>query len=88
MLAQLLDFLVVCDLLKANFSGDLPVDAEDRRDLFLCQEEDLEHEVVAFVGAAAHAGLTHQDDARQQDCFEGHDGAEKREVADRSDAGG
>lgn len=65
-------------MLKADSSGDLTVHAEDCCDLFLCEEEDLEHEVIAFFGAAAHAGLTHQDDAGQQDRFEGHDGAEER----------
>ncbi len=31
-----------------------------------------------FLGAAAHARLTHEDDARQQDGFECYEGAEKR----------
>jgi hypothetical protein len=77
-LAQLLDFFVGCDLLKTDFSSDLPVYAEYRRNFLLCQEEDLEHEVIAFVGAAAHAGLAHQDHARQQNRFKGYDGPEKR----------
>ena len=77
-LAELLEFLFVGDALQADLSGDLAVHAEYGGDLFFCQEEDLQHEVIAFLGASAHAGLTHEDDAREQDCFEGYEGAEKR----------
>jgi hypothetical protein len=78
-LAELLELLVVGDAVQADLSGDLAVHAEDGGDFFFCQEEDLQHEVVALLGTAAHAGLTHEDDARQQDCFQGYEGAEKRE---------
>jgi hypothetical protein len=78
-LAELLDFFIVCDEVKANFSRYLPVHAKDGCDLFLCQKEDLKHELIAFFSAPAHARLTHQDDARQQDCLERHDRAEKGE---------
>lgn len=78
-LAELLEFLIVGDALQADLSGDLAVHTEDGGDLFFCQEEDLKHEVIAFLGAAAHARLTHEDDARQQDGFERYECAEKRE---------
>ena len=77
-LAELLELFVVGDALQADLSGDLAVHAEYGGDLFFCQEEDLQHEVIAFLGAAAHARLTHEDDARQQDGFECYEGAEKR----------
>jgi hypothetical protein len=78
-LAELLELLIVGDALETNLSGDLAVHTEYGGDLFFCQEEDLEHEVIAFLCAPAHARLTHEDDARQQDGFEGYECAEKRE---------
>ena len=64
---------------RPDFSGDLAVHAEQGGDLFFLSRRRIwSDEVIAFVGASAHAGLTHQDDARQQDCFEGDDRAEKR----------
>jgi hypothetical protein len=78
-LAELLEFLIVGDALQTDLSGDLAVHAEYRGDLFFCQEKDLKHEVIAFLGAPAHARLTHEDDAGKQDGFERYEGAEKRE---------
>jgi hypothetical protein len=75
----LLDFLVVCNEWEADFSGDLAIHAEDGRDLLFAEEEDLKHEMIAFFCASAHAGLAHEDDACEEDCFECHDGAEKGE---------
>src|SRR5580693_8207633 len=78
-LAELLELLIVGDALQTDLSGNLAVHSEYGGDLFFCQEEDLKHEVIAFLGAPAHARLTHEDDARQQDGFERYEGAEKRE---------
>jgi hypothetical protein len=78
-LAELLELLIVGDALQADLSGDLAVHTEYGGDLFFCEEENLKHEVIAFLGTPAHAGLTHEDDARQQDGFERYEGAEKRE---------
>jgi hypothetical protein len=78
-LAELLEFLIVGDALQTDLSGDLAVHTEYGGDLFFCQKKDLQHEVIAFLGAPAHARLTHEDDARQQDGFERYDGTEKRE---------
>jgi hypothetical protein len=78
-LAELLEFLIVGDALQTDLSGDFAVHSEYGGDLFFCQEEDLKHEVIAFLGAATHARLTHEDDARQQDGFERYEGTEKRE---------
>jgi hypothetical protein len=78
-LAELLKLLIVGDALQAYLSRDLSVHTEYGGDLFFGQEEDLKHEVVAFLSAAAHARLAHEDDASQQDGFERYEGAEKRE---------
>jgi len=78
-LAELLELLIVGDALQPDLSGDLAVHPEYGGDLFFCQEQDLKHEVIAFFGAAAHARLTHEDNARQQDGFECYEGAEKGE---------
>ncbi len=78
-LAELFELLVVGDAMQADLSGDLAVHAEYGGDLFFCQEEDLQHELLAFFGATAHARLTHEDDACQQDGLERYEGAEKRE---------
>jgi len=78
-LAELLEFFIVGNALQTDLSCDLAVHAEYGGDLFFCQEEDLKHEVIAFLGAPAHARLAHEDDARQQDGFERYEGAEKGE---------
>jgi len=77
-LAELLELLIVGDALQTDLSGDLAVHTEYGGHLFFCEEEDLKHEVIAFLGAAAHARLTHEDDAREQDGLERYEGAEKR----------
>src|SRR5664280_3023305 len=65
-LAELLDLFVLGDLWQADASGDLAVHAQDGGDLLFGEQEDLEHQVVALVGAAGHAGLAHPDEGGQQ----------------------
>jgi len=55
------------------------VHAEDGGDLFFGEHEDLEHEVVALVGAAAEAGLADEDEAGGEDRLHGDDGLEESE---------
>ena len=89
-MAELLDIFVFGDLLQAHASGDLAVHAEDGGNLLFGEQENLEHQVVALVCAAAHAGLAHEDEAGEQNGFKGEDGAKQRkrggvEVPDGSD---
>jgi len=64
---------------QAHLGGDVAVHAEDGCDLFFGEYEDLEHEVVALVGAAAEAGLADEDEAGGEDRLHGDDGLKKRE---------
>ena len=71
--------MIVGGAVEAELFGDLAVQAEGGGDLFFREQEDLEHQVVALFGAAAYAGLAHQDEAGGEDGFEREDGAEQRE---------
>ncbi len=75
--AEFADFGSVGGLVEADALGDLTVHFEDGGDLLFGEQEDLEHEVVAFVGTAAHARLAHEDKGGEDDRFEGDEGAEK-----------
>jgi hypothetical protein len=77
--AEFLDVRAVCDVFESDLPGDLAVHRDDGGEFLFCEEEDLQHEMVAFVGAAAETGLTHEDEAGEQDCFKRDDGGEERE---------
>ena len=77
--AEFLDIGAVCDVFEAGLPGDLTVHRDDGGQLLFCEEEDLQHEMVAFVGAPAETGLAHEDEAGKQDCLKSDDGGEKRE---------
>ena len=65
--------------MEAHFGGDVAVHAEDGGDLFFGEHEDLEHEVVALVGAAAEAGLADEDEAGGEDRLHGDDSLKEAE---------
>jgi len=77
--AELFDVLIAGDGGKADLGGHLAVHADDGGDLLFGEEEDLQHEVVALVGAAGEARLAHEDEAGDQDGFERDAGAEQGE---------
>jgi len=77
-LGELADFGVVGFFVEAHLGGDVTVHAEDGGDLFFGEEKDLEHEVIALVGAAAEAGLADEDEAGGEDGLHGDDGLKER----------
>ena len=70
---------VVGFFVEAHLGGDVAVHAEDGGDLFFGEHEDLEHEVVALIGAAAEAGLADEDEAGGEDRFHSDDGLKEAE---------
>ena len=78
MLTQLLDLFILRDLPKTHPAGNLPVHSQHRRNLLLCQQQDLQHQMVAFGPTPAHAGLPHQNKAGQQNRFQRDNSAEQR----------
>jgi hypothetical protein len=75
--AELLDVLVLHDSLQTHVFCDLPVHGYDCSDLLFGEQEDLEHEMVTLVGAAAQASLAHENEAGKQYCFESEDCAKQ-----------
>jgi hypothetical protein len=60
-LAELFDFLAVFHIPQSHLSRNLLVHAYDGRHLLFREEKDLEHEMFAFIGAAAgHSCLPHE----------------------------
>ena len=57
----------------------MAVHAEDGGDFLFGEQKDLQHEVVAFVGAAAQAGLADEDEAGDEDGLHCNDGLEQAE---------
>jgi hypothetical protein len=64
---------------EAKLGGDVAVHFEDGGDLFFGEDEDLKHEVISFVGAAAKAGLADKDEAGDEDGLHGDGGLEQGE---------
>ena len=67
-LTQLFELRIVCHLFKPNLLRNLTVHTEHRGDFLLSKQQNLQHEMVAFLTSTAHAGLAHQDEARQGHC--------------------
>lgn len=76
--AELFDLLAVLNLTQACPDGNLLVDTNQRSHLFLCEEKDLQHQVVSFRGASAKAPLSHKNEARKENALDCHNGPEKR----------
>ena len=74
-LTQLFELRIVCHLFKPNLLRNLTVHTEHRSDFLLSKQQNLQHEMVAFLTSTAHAGLAHQDEARQDDGFDGYQGS-------------
>ena len=55
----------------------MAVHAEDGGDFLFGEQKDLQHEVVALVGAAAQTGLTDEDEAGDEDRLHCNDGLEQ-----------
>jgi len=77
--AEFLYVWTVCDVFEPDFPGNLTVHRNDCGEFLLCEQQDLKHEMVAFVGAAAKTRLAHEDKAGEQDCLKRDDGCKKRE---------
>jgi hypothetical protein len=69
------------DLSWATFCSPIrsAIDAEHGGDLLFGEQKDLQHQVIALIVAAAHAGLAHQDEAAEQDSLERKQRAEQGE---------
>src|SRR6202789_1428085 len=73
-LTEFFYLLVLHNFPQSECVGDLALHAENRGDLLFGEQQDLQHEVIPLVGAAAGAGLAHEDEAAEQDRLEGKNG--------------
>jgi hypothetical protein len=55
--------------------------AEHGGDLTLGQNKDLQDQMISFIRSPAEPALTHHDEAREQDRFNGNDAIQQREGA-------
>jgi hypothetical protein len=70
MLTQLCDLPIVSQLLQSQPLSDPAFHSQTCSDLLFGKQKYLKHKMIAFFGSPAHAGLSHQNKACHQNCFE------------------
>ena len=78
-LGELADVGAVGFSVKTHFASHAALHVEGRGHFFFGEQKDLQHQVVALVGAATQAALPHQDKAGNEDRFHRNDGLQQRE---------